>query len=68
MGEAAFVLASLFQDRFPSCKSAKIMTYAVTGHSRGYGSAAIAHSERNNTHPQPSGDQFRTHCGRTSPA
>ncbi|EFW99953.1 mRNA-binding post-transcriptional regulator [Grosmannia clavigera kw1407] len=32
-----FVLVSLFQARFPSCKSAKIMTDAVTGQSRGYG-------------------------------
>lgn len=32
-----FVLVSLFQTRFPSCKSAKIMTDAVTGQSRGYG-------------------------------
>ncbi|KXX75699.1 RNA-binding post-transcriptional regulator csx1 [Madurella mycetomatis] len=32
-----FVLVSLFQSRFPSCKSAKIMTDAVTGQSRGYG-------------------------------
>ncbi|KAK4167126.1 mrna binding post-transcriptional regulator [Cladorrhinum sp. PSN259] len=32
-----FVLVSLFQARFPSCKSAKIMTDAMTGQSRGYG-------------------------------
>ncbi|PSR81283.1 hypothetical protein BD289DRAFT_372831 [Coniella lustricola] len=32
-----FVLVSLFQARFPSCKSAKIMTDANTGQSRGYG-------------------------------
>lgn len=32
-----FVLVSLFQSRFPSCKSAKIMTDAMTGQSRGYG-------------------------------
>ena len=32
-----FVLVSLFQARFPSCKSAKIMTDAVSGQSRGYG-------------------------------
>ncbi|KAL2021352.1 hypothetical protein VTK56DRAFT_7217 [Thermocarpiscus australiensis] len=32
-----FVLVSLFQTRFPSCKSAKIMTDAMTGQSRGYG-------------------------------
>jgi RNA recognition motif-containing protein len=32
-----FVLVSLFQGRFPSCKSAKIMTDAMTGQSRGYG-------------------------------
>jgi hypothetical protein len=32
-----FVLVSLFQNRFQSCKSAKIMTDAVTGQSRGYG-------------------------------
>ncbi|KAK4155376.1 hypothetical protein C8A00DRAFT_13568, partial [Chaetomidium leptoderma] len=31
-----FVLVSLFQSRFPSCKSAKIMTDATTGQSRGY--------------------------------
>lgn len=32
-----FVLVSLFQSRFPSCKSAKIMTDPMTGASRGYG-------------------------------
>ncbi|KAG7288291.1 hypothetical protein NEMBOFW57_007822 [Staphylotrichum longicolle] len=32
-----FVLVSLFQSRLPSCKSAKIMTVAMTGQSRGYG-------------------------------
>lgn len=32
-----YVLMGLFQARFPSCKSAKIMTDAVTGQSRGYG-------------------------------
>ena len=32
-----FVLVSLFQSRFPSCKSAKIMTDPLTGQSRGYG-------------------------------
>lgn len=32
-----YVLVSLFQSRFPSCKSAKIMTDPVTGMSRGYG-------------------------------
>ncbi|KAK1757876.1 putative RNA-binding protein [Echria macrotheca] len=32
-----FVLVSLFQSRFPSCRSAKIMTDAMTGQSRGYG-------------------------------
>mgnify|MGYP005987989245 FL=1 len=32
-----YVLVSLFQARFPSCKSAKIMTDAMTGQSRGYG-------------------------------
>ncbi|KAK4239403.1 hypothetical protein C8A03DRAFT_42948 [Achaetomium macrosporum] len=32
-----YVLVSLFQSRFPSCKSAKIMTDAMTGQSRGYG-------------------------------
>ena len=32
-----FVLVSLFQNRFPSCKSAKIMTDPITGVSRGYG-------------------------------
>src|SRR4051812_16987856 len=37
-----FVLVSLFQARFPSCKSAKIMTDAVTGQSRGYGFVRFA--------------------------
>ncbi|KAI0165039.1 hypothetical protein GGR57DRAFT_221625 [Xylariaceae sp. FL1272] len=32
-----FVLVALFQSRFPSCKSAKIMTDQQTGQSRGYG-------------------------------
>ena len=32
-----YVLVSLFQSRFPSCKSAKIMTDAISGQSRGYG-------------------------------
>ena len=32
-----FVLVSLFQNRFPSCKSAKIMTDPLSGMSRGYG-------------------------------
>ncbi|KAI2638236.1 hypothetical protein GGS21DRAFT_510268 [Xylaria nigripes] len=32
-----FVLVALFQNRFPSCKSAKIMTDQQTGQSRGYG-------------------------------
>jgi RNA recognition motif-containing protein len=32
-----FVLVSLFQSRFPSCKSAKIMTDPLSGQSRGYG-------------------------------
>ncbi|KAI2472407.1 RNA-binding domain-containing protein [Annulohypoxylon bovei var. microspora] len=32
-----FVLVALFQARFPSCKSAKIMTDQQTGQSRGYG-------------------------------
>ncbi|KIW82055.1 hypothetical protein AYO21_04200 [Fonsecaea monophora] len=32
-----FVLVSLFQGRFPSCKSAKIMTDPISGMSRGYG-------------------------------
>ncbi|OLL24868.1 putative RNA-binding protein [Neolecta irregularis DAH-3] len=32
-----FVLLNIFQSRYPSCKSAKIMTDAQTGHSRGYG-------------------------------
>ncbi|KAK7734793.1 hypothetical protein SLS63_004213 [Diaporthe eres] len=37
-----FVLVSLFQARFPSCKSAKIMTDATTGQSRGYGFVRFA--------------------------
>jgi len=32
-----YVLVSLFQSRFPSCKSAKIMTDPLSGMSRGYG-------------------------------
>lgn len=32
-----FVLVALFQGRFPSCKSAKIMTDPISGMSRGYG-------------------------------
>lgn len=32
-----YVLHSVFQNRFPSCKSAKIMTDPVSGMSRGYG-------------------------------
>ncbi|KAH8890427.1 RNA-binding domain-containing protein [Thozetella sp. PMI_491] len=40
-----FVLVSLFQSRFPSCKSAKIMTDAMTGQSRGYGFVRFASEE-----------------------
>lgn len=32
-----YALSSLFQQRYPSCKSAKIMTDPATGMSRGYG-------------------------------
>ncbi|KAI9722152.1 MAG: hypothetical protein M1828_004834 [Chrysothrix sp. TS-e1954] len=32
-----YVLVSLFQGRFPSCKSAKIMSDPISGMSRGYG-------------------------------
>ncbi|KAF2174904.1 mRNA binding post-transcriptional regulator [Zopfia rhizophila CBS 207.26] len=32
-----FVLVSLFQSKFPSCKSAKIMSDPISGMSRGYG-------------------------------
>ena len=32
-----FSLVALFQNRFPSCKSAKIMTDPISGMSRGYG-------------------------------
>ncbi|KTW32192.1 uncharacterized protein T551_00874 [Pneumocystis jirovecii RU7] len=32
-----YLLVSLFQSRYPSCKSAKIMTDLVSGMSRGYG-------------------------------
>ncbi|KAF2458274.1 mRNA binding post-transcriptional regulator [Lineolata rhizophorae] len=32
-----YVLCSLFQNRFPSCKAAKIMTDPISGMSRGYG-------------------------------
>lgn len=37
-----FVLVSLFQNKFPSCKSAKIMTDPITGMSRGYGFVRFA--------------------------
>ncbi|MCJ1476349.1 hypothetical protein MMC13_005015 [Lambiella insularis] len=37
-----FVLVSLFQSRFPSCKSAKIMTDPISGMSRGYGFVRFA--------------------------
>lgn len=37
-----YVLVSLFQARFPSCKSAKIMTDAMSGQSRGYGFVRFA--------------------------
>jgi len=37
-----FVLVALFQARFPSCKSAKIMTDQQTGQSRGYGFVRFA--------------------------
>ena len=36
------VLVSLFAARFPSCKSAQIMTYLVTGMSKGYGFVRFA--------------------------
>lgn len=32
-----YVLVSLFQNKYPSCKSAKIMTDPISGMSRGYG-------------------------------
>jgi len=37
-----YVLVSLFQARFPSCKSAKIMTDPISGLSRGYGFVRFA--------------------------
>ena len=37
-----YVLVSLFQNRFPSCKSAKIMTDPISGMSRGYGFVRFA--------------------------
>ncbi|KAK6338976.1 hypothetical protein TWF696_009772 [Orbilia brochopaga] len=37
-----FVLVSLFQGRFQSCKSAKIMTDPISGMSRGYGFVRFA--------------------------
>lgn len=37
-----FMLVSIFQGRYPSCKSAKIMTDPVTGLSRGYGFVRFA--------------------------
>lgn len=37
-----YVLVSLFQARFPSCKSAKIMTDPISGMSRGYGFVRFA--------------------------
>jgi len=38
-----YVLVSLFAARYPSCKSAKIMTDPVTGMSRGYGFVCFAY-------------------------
>ncbi|KAI1322903.1 RNA-binding domain-containing protein [Xylariaceae sp. FL0255] len=40
-----FVLVALFQARFPSCKSAKIMTDQQTGQSRGYGFVRFSSEE-----------------------
>ncbi|KAI0200251.1 RNA-binding domain-containing protein [Astrocystis sublimbata] len=40
-----FVLVALFQNRFPSCKSAKIMTDQQTGQSRGYGFVRFSSEE-----------------------
>ncbi|KAI0502905.1 RNA-binding domain-containing protein [Xylaria bambusicola] len=40
-----FVLVALFQNRFPSCKSAKIMTDQQTGQSRGYGFVRFSNEE-----------------------
>lgn len=40
-----YVLVSLFQSRFPSCKSAKIMTDPISGMSRGYGFVRFAVEE-----------------------
>lgn len=37
-----YVLVSLFQSRFPSCKSAKIMSDPISGMSRGYGFVRFA--------------------------
>lgn len=40
-----YVLVSLFQARFPSCKSAKIMTDPISGMSRGYGFVRFANEQ-----------------------
>ncbi|CAG8953521.1 hypothetical protein HYFRA_00009978 [Hymenoscyphus fraxineus] len=40
-----YVLVSLFQARFPSCKSAKIMTDPISGMSRGYGFVRFAEEQ-----------------------
>jgi RNA recognition motif-containing protein len=40
-----YVLVSLFQSRFPSCKSAKIMTDPISGMSRGYGFVRFSSEE-----------------------
>lgn len=40
-----YVLVSIFQSRFPSCKSAKIMTDPLSGMSRGYGFVRFSSEE-----------------------
>ncbi|KAF2476137.1 RNA-binding domain-containing protein [Lindgomyces ingoldianus] len=40
-----FVLVQLFQNKFPSCKSAKIMSDPISGMSRGYGFVRFANPD-----------------------
>ncbi|MCJ1234947.1 hypothetical protein MMC14_002911 [Varicellaria rhodocarpa] len=55
-----FVLVSLFQSRFASCKSAKIMTDPISGMSRGYGFVRFSDEGEQN---RALGEMQGVYCG-----
>lgn len=55
-----YVLVALFQARYTSCKSAKIMTDANTGQSRGYGFVRFGDE---NDQQRALGDMQGVYCG-----